>query len=120
MEESYTDKAIARILTEEGFRSAHNLQGVSRIVVQKLRLKRGIPSVNHRFRSQEKVDGRWTILGLSRKFGVDRNWFYPRLKSGAIPAERNPKTGHYLVEDDPALMADLEKQVLASKRKRRT
>lgn len=101
VEESYTDKAIARILTEEGFRSAHNLQGVSRIVVQKLRLKRGIPSVNHRFRSQEKVDGRWTILGLSRKFGVDRNWFYPRLKSGAIPAERNPKTGHYLVEDDP-------------------
>jgi len=120
VEEGYTDKVIARMLTEEGFRSARNLEGVPRSVIQKLRAKRGIPSVNHRFRSQEKVDGRWTILGLSRKLGVDRNWFYKRIKKGDIPAERQPKTGHYLVGDDPELIAALEREVIKNKGKRFT
>jgi DNA invertase Pin-like site-specific DNA recombinase len=118
-QEGYTDKAIAGILSEEGFRSARDTRKVPASFVGKVRRAHGQRSLTHHFRSKEKLSGRWTVLGLSRELGVDRNWFYKRIESGAIPAERNPKTGHYLIANDPALIARLRAQVSEGQQKHR-
>ena len=43
--------------------------------------------------------------------GVDRNWLYRRIVCGALPAQRDPLHGYYLVPDDPALLENLRAQV---------
>ncbi len=110
----YKDKVIAHTLTEEGFRSAQFTEEVPVAFVAKLRRKHGQPSLTHQFRNEEKIGGRWTVRGLSRKFGVDRNWIYNRIKRGKIPAEYNHKSGFYLIDDDPQLIVELEKQLSTS------
>jgi len=110
-QEGYTDGAIARILTEEGFRSARNTEKVPVRFVGKVRREHDQSSLIHQFRSKEKVGGKWTVLGLSRELGVSRNWFYKKIENGTIPAERNPLTGHYLIEDDPKLLEQLRTQI---------
>lgn len=116
--EGYRDKVIACTLTEEGFRSAQFTDEVPVEFVAKLRREHGQPSLTHQFRNEDKIGGQWTVGGLSRKFGVDRNWIYNRIKRGKIPAEYNQNTGFYLIDDDPQLIAYLENQLSISKGKR--
>jgi len=42
---------------------------------------------------------------------VDRNWLYRRIVCGALPAQRDPVHGYYLIPDDPVLLEDLRAQV---------
>jgi DNA invertase Pin-like site-specific DNA recombinase len=104
--EGVPDREIARRLREEGFRSARTA-GIPDVLVGKLRRARRQLSVVAQFRSQAKVDGRWTVRGLARELGVDRDWIYRRLRTGAIPASRHPRTGHFLIDDDPETLAAL-------------
>jgi hypothetical protein len=53
---------------------------------------------------QEQVDGQWTVWGLSRALGVDRDWLYARIQAGTLPATKHPLVGHYLIPDDPAAL----------------
>ncbi len=53
------------------------------------------------------------MWGLARHLGVDRDWLYRRIDAGRIPTERHPMTGHYLIADDPALLAALEAEAAA-------
>lgn len=105
----YQDGAIARQLTEEGFRSAH-YDHVPMTLVTRLRRQQHQPSLTTQFRGQEKVAGQWTVWGLSRALGVDRNWLYTRIKTGALSATRHPLIGHYLIPDEPGLFDQLEAQ----------
>lgn len=116
VEEGHTDAAVGRILSEEGFRSARNPDGVTGRRVSRIRAKHGVPSPTNRFRGEEKYDGKWTVLGLSRELGVERNWVYRRIRSGDLPAERSPDTGYYLVEDEPGLIAEFREQTGAKHR----
>jgi hypothetical protein len=104
--EGHPDPTIARQLTAEGFRSAHT-GAVPASLVTRLRRQVGAPSATTRFRSQEKVDGHWTVWGLSRELGLDRDWLYARIRAGAVPARRHPVIGYYLIPDDPALLSRL-------------
>lgn len=106
----YQDGWIAGRLTEEGFRSARGLQ-ISKATVLKLRRHHGQASLTEQFRSQEMIEGQWTVLGLSRRLGVDRNWLYRRMEQGALPVQRHPATQHYLIPDDPSLIAQLQTQL---------
>ncbi len=104
--EGHADGVIAARLTAEGFRAAR--QGpVTAGLVGKIRRARGAVGVRQQFRAQERLDGHWTIHGLARELGVRRTWLYDRIRAGTLPATRHPVTGHYLIRDDPDLLAAL-------------
>lgn len=105
--EGNRDRTIARMLTEEGFRTARNTSGVQEGFVGRIRRKYGVTSLAYRSQFTGKFDGRWTVSGLSKELGIHSNWLYRWIRNGDLPAERSSKTGHYLVEDSPELMAKL-------------
>jgi len=113
--DGYTDAAIARRLTAEGFRSART-PAVPTPLVAKLRRSLGQASLTEQFRRREQIEGQWTVWGLSRLLGVTRNWLYDRMAAGTVPATRHPTTGHHLIPNDPALIARLRAAIPARRR----
>ena len=109
-QEGYQDGEIARQLTADGFRSARS-EGVPLRQVFKIRQAHGVASLTEQFRHCEKLDGCWTVWGLSRELGIDRNWLYRRIGRGTLPVRRHPATGHYLIADDPVLLDQLRSQL---------
>ena len=77
----------------------------------KIRRSLGQASLTEQCRRAAKVDGQWTVYGLGRELGVDRNWLYRRLYRGTLTASRHPTTGHYLIPDEPELLARLRAEV---------
>lgn len=108
--EGYQDTEIARQVTAEGFRSARS-GGVPLRQVFKIRQAHGVASLTEQFRHSDKLDGCWTVWGLSRELGIDRNWLYRRIGRGTLPVRRHPATGHYLIADDPSLLDQLRSQL---------
>jgi DNA invertase Pin-like site-specific DNA recombinase len=115
--EGYCDADIAQMLTDEGFRAARRRSGIGKTLVLKLRRATQQPSLTEQLRHQAKLDDEWTVWGLSRELQVDRNWLYVRMRAGTLPYRRHPRTGHYLIADDPTLINELRQQ--ASTRRRR-
>ena len=112
-EEGKNDADIAAFLTHEGFHSAR-ASSVKVATILKIRNQQKWVSNYHRHRMTEKIDGMWTIHGLSHELGVDRNWFYERIYKGVLQAPdviRKPPYGNYLIRDDPALIARLRNEV---------
>jgi len=107
--EGYTDAEIARRLMAEGFRSPRT-PTIPTTLVTRLRRRHQHPSLTTQFRGQEKVDGQWTVWGLSRALHVDRNWLYVRIRAGTLPATRHAVIGHYLIPDDPDILTQLAAQ----------
>ena len=107
--QGYSNPAIARRLTEAGFRSARSTH-VTPSTVAEIRRDRGQISLTEQFKTQAKVDGQWTIFGLSQVLEVHRNWLYTRIRNGTLPAHRHPILGHYLIPDDPDVLASLRAQ----------
>ena len=105
----YQDRAIARQLAAEGFRSARRTT-LPLSLVRTIRSATGATSLTQQLRGQDRVDDRWTVGGLARHLRVGRSWVYQRLADGRIPADRHPVTGHYLIPDDPALFARLPRR----------
>jgi len=73
----------------------------------------------HQHRLADKIDGLWTIHGLSRHLGVEREWFYQRIRTGTLrepDVTRKPPYGNYLIRDDAALLARLRTAVQRSRR----
>ncbi|MDP9412254.1 MAG: recombinase family protein [Actinomycetota bacterium] len=114
--EGYTDAKIARTLAEEGFRAARSKEGIPRGFVADVRRERGISSLFETLKGRERLEGRWTVLGLARKLGVSRNRIYRLINSGALATERHPRTGRHLIADDPELIAGLRRRLAANAR----
>ncbi len=115
--EGYPDSGIARRLTEEGFNSARGgEEGVPTRFVTEVRRQHGQGSVSKTLKSLEKLEGCWTVLGLSRELQVDRGRIYKLIRRGALPTERHLQTGNHLIEDDPDLIADLRTRLAAKPR----
>lgn len=106
------DGAIARQLTAEGFRGARRMT-ITAAMVGKLRRDHGLVSLRARLQRQARVDGQWTAGGLAHHLGVHRKWLYTRIERGILPATRHPVTGHFLIPDDPDLLARLHAAVAA-------
>lgn len=115
--EGYLDGEMTRRLAAEGFRSARST-GVPAALVGKVRRAHGQTALFEQFRRQARIDGQWTAWGLARHLGVTRNWLYDRIRNGTLPASRHPATGHYLIADDPALLAWLRAAVPAHRVRR--
>jgi DNA invertase Pin-like site-specific DNA recombinase len=105
----YRDPEIARRLTQEGFRSARRSH-ISADLVAESRRARDQISLTEQFKTQAKLDGQWTVFGLAQELAVHRNWLYARIRRGQLPATRHPVIGHYLIPDDPDLLARLRAQ----------
>jgi DNA invertase Pin-like site-specific DNA recombinase len=113
--EGHQDTEIARRLTKEGFRSAR-LPYITRPLVEKIRTKHGQPSLTGSQHSCEKIDGCWSVPGLALRLGTSETWLRAKIAKGVIPAERHPTTKRWLIEDDPALLARIEKLAAARRR----
>ncbi len=107
--EGHRDRTIARRLAAERFRSARS-RGVPVSLVGEIRRTRGQIALTERFKTEAKIDGQWTVLGLAQELAVHRNWLYTRIHNGTLPATRHPVTGHYLIPDAPELLARLRTQ----------
>jgi hypothetical protein len=110
--EGHRDTEIARQLTAEGFRSAR-LPCVTRPLVERIRTKHGQPSLTGSQHCQEKIDGCWSVPGLARRLGTSDTWVRAKIAEGAIPAERHPTTKRWLIPDEPAPLARIEKLAAA-------
>jgi len=116
--EGYTDAQIAETLSREGFRSARRPQVLPRTIL-KIRNQQHWVSRYHQHRLADKIDGMWTIHGLSRHLGVEREWLYHRLRTGTLREPdviRKPPYGNYLIRDDATLLARLRTAVQRSRR----
>jgi DNA invertase Pin-like site-specific DNA recombinase len=105
----YSEREIAQRLTQEGFRSARSAR-IPVGLVGEIRRVRGQISLTEQFRTQAKLEEQWTVFGLAQELGVHRNWLYTRIRNGTLPATRHAVAGHYLIPDDPALLAQLRTQ----------
>jgi hypothetical protein len=108
--EGHSDPEITRRLTAEGFRSARTARVPFRLVVR-VRTAQGVVPVAQQYRQHAKLDGEWTVSGLARELGVDRNWVYFRIKQGLLSARQHPITGNYLIRDDPSVLQQLRAKV---------
>jgi DNA invertase Pin-like site-specific DNA recombinase len=106
-QEGDSDQAIADLLNAEGFRSARRLP-VSAELVGKIRRAHRIVGVRQQFRSQEHIAEDWTIRGLAQVLRVHHRWLYDRIANGTVPARRHPKTGHFLIPNDPLVLSSLQ------------
>jgi len=109
----YTDTQIAETLSQEGFRSARRDRVLPKTIL-KIRNQHHWVSRYHQHRLADKIDGMWTIHGLSRHLGVEREWFYHRIRTGTLREPdviRKPPYGNYLLRDDAALLARLRTEV---------
>ena len=105
----YQDREIAQRLTAEGFRGARSPR-ISRALVGEVRRARGQISLTEQFRTQAKLEGQWTVFGLSQELAVHRNWLYTRIRNGSLPATRHAVLGHYLIPDTPEILTMLRAQ----------
>jgi hypothetical protein len=107
--EGHHDAEIARLLTEEGFRSARSRR-IPVSLVGEIRRARGQISLTEQFKTQAKIDGHWTVFGLAQELAVHRTWLYTRIRQGTLPAKRHPVVGHYLIPTEPEVLATLRAQ----------
>ena len=112
--EGHTDAKIARSLTEEGFRAARSKKGIPKNFVRDVRRERGVSSLFETQKGKEKLEGRWTVLGLAKELGVNENRIYRLIHNGTLATERHPKSGRFLVADDPELLAELRRRFVAN------
>ena len=104
-----SDREIAQRLTLAGFRSARSKR-VPAGLGGEIRRARGPISLTEQCRTQAKLAEHWTVFGLAQELGVHRTWLYTRIRNGTLPTMRPPVVGHYLIPDDPTLLAALRAQ----------
>jgi hypothetical protein len=91
-------------------------EGIPKNFVRDVRRERGISSLFETLKGREKLEGRWTVLGLARELGVSQSRIYRLIHNGTLATERHPTTGRYLITDDPELIAGLRKRLTANER----
>jgi hypothetical protein len=100
------DAAIARTLTDEGFRSPLR-QIVLQSTVTKLRLRAGIRRWPAHRAIQREVQGCLTVPQLAERLGLDAAWIHHRIRTGKIEITRDGATRMYLFPDTPETIAAL-------------
>jgi DNA invertase Pin-like site-specific DNA recombinase len=106
-QEGQPDQQIADRLTAEGFCSARQ-RPISKELVGKIRRAHRWVGVRQRFRFEGQIAGEWTIHGLAQELSVRRTWLSTRIRNGTLPARRHPGSGHYLIPNDPHVLAILQ------------
>lgn len=111
-QQGQTDQQIADRLAVEGFCSARR-RPISKQLVGKIRRAQGAHGLRQPFLSEAQIAGEWTIHGLAQELGVRRTWLYTRIRNGTLPARRDRLSGHYLIPNDPHVLAILQRERIA-------
>jgi hypothetical protein len=106
-QEGHSDQQIADRLTAEGVCSARQ-RPISKELVGKIRRAHRQVGMRQQFRSEPQIAGEGTIHGLAQELGVRRTWLSTRIRNGTLPARRHPGSGHYLIPNDPHVLAILQ------------
>ncbi len=104
-----SDEEIATKLTQEGFHSSRS-EGVKPKAVQKIRLTNGWYTSFHQCRGTLELDGKLTILGLSKYLNADTAWIYRQIVNGKIDpcyVSRHPHSKNWLIQATPELLERL-------------
>ena len=99
------DEKIARLLTEQGFRSPlHETVLPSTVKAIRLRHRRF-----HRFRGPRprRVVGYLTLPQVAQRVGVVPHWLYHLINRGIVEIDRDNATGLYLFPDSPQTIEEL-------------
>ena len=94
-----TDDAMARQLTQHGYRSPSR-PAVLPSTVKGLRLKLGL--MQHRSQSHpRRITGYLTVPQLAKALGITAHWVYHQIKRGTVVIQRDAQTRLYLFPDCP-------------------
>lgn len=102
-----SDEQIARLLTEDGFRSPkHDVLLTSTVKTLRLKHRR-----YHRYRGPRprQVDGFLTVPQIAQALGVTAHWLYHLIRRGVIEIIRDPDTRLYLFPDRPETIDELRR-----------
>jgi DNA invertase Pin-like site-specific DNA recombinase len=102
-----SDEQIARLLTEDGFRSPkHDVLLASTVKTLRLKHRR-----YHRYRGPRprQVDGFLTVPQIAQTLGVTAHWLYNLIRRGVIEISRDPDTRLYLFPDRPETIDELRR-----------
>lgn len=102
-----SDEDIARLLTEDGFRSPkHDV--LLQSTVKSLRLKH---QRYHRYRTARprRVPGFLTVPQVAQALGVTAHWLYNLMRRGVIEIDRDPDIRLYLFPDQPDTIVELRR-----------
>ncbi|MEA3643628.1 MAG: recombinase family protein [Lamprobacter sp.] len=103
--EGLGDEDIAKMLTQEGFRSPMGRR-VLPSTVQTIRLRHGCLQTRHQSHPR-RVAGFLTVSQLAERLDVPRHWLYDRLHNGTIELTPDSSTGLYLFPDNPRTLEQL-------------
>jgi DNA invertase Pin-like site-specific DNA recombinase len=101
------DEQIARLLTEDGFRSPkHDVLLASTVKTLRLKHRR-----YHRYRGPRprKVTGFLTVPQVAQALGVTAHWLYNLMSRGVIEIDRDADTRLYLFPDRPETLDELRR-----------
>lgn len=100
-----SDELIARLLTEQGFRSPLG-DTVLPSTVKAIRLQH---KRIHRFRGPRprRIAGHLTLPQVAEQLGVTPHWLYNLINRGVIQVDRDPVTRLYLFPDESSTIDEL-------------
>jgi DNA invertase Pin-like site-specific DNA recombinase len=110
--EGQTDQAIARQLTQQGYRSPQAAE-VLTSTVRNIRLSHRILRVVHQSHPR-RVPGFLTVPQLAEELGIPKHWIYDRIHNGTIQIEKDQNTRSYLFPDQRNT-TDQFRQLIAGK-----
>lgn len=110
--EGQTDHAIARQLTEQGYRSPQAAE-VLTSTVRNICLAHRILRVAHQSHPR-RVPGFLTVPQLAERLGISKHWIYDRIHNGTIQMKKDPDTGSYLFPDHKHTLGQF-RQLIAGK-----
>ena len=104
--EGQPDVAIARALTDQGYRSPRHT-AVLASTVRNLRLKHGL-RIERPATHPQRPAGYLSVTQLAARLEVPIHWVYTRLYHGQIQVARDPRTRLYLFPNQPEALALLQ------------
>jgi hypothetical protein len=102
-----SDEQIARLLTEDGFRSSrHNVLLASTAKTLRLKHRR-----YHRYRGPRprKVNGFLAVPKVAQALGITAHWLYNLIRRSVIEIDRDADTRLYLFPDRPETLEELRR-----------
>lgn len=117
-QQGLNDEQMAAQLTSEGFAGARR-GNVPMQTVREIRLTRGWYLLKHEKRMYDRIDGRWTVRGLSKHIGLTTNYVLKCINDGTIPAEyvsRDATADIYLITDLPAAIESVRQRYIKNGR----
>ena len=99
-QQNLSEREMASLLTEEGFRSPHDTSKVLLSTVTTIRRDMRTEGKDSK-RKSRWVEGFWTVSELAERLNVTKGWLYHKINQRRIEIQKDPQKGCYLFPDSP-------------------